>query len=696
MGRSSVPAERRSWRVLLDGWATGCGGGQSTLDAQSKASSTISSLWWVMLVGSAIIFSVVVALLLFGVLRRRGMAPEERPRRSPGTTFVVIAGVVVPAVVLVALFVLTVDALPKTSPSRGSTQFEVDVVARQWFWDVTYPGTGARTANEIHIPVGVPVDVRVRSADVIHSLWVPELNRKIDVIPGQVNDVVFDARRAGVFRGQCAEFCGVQHANMALYVVAEPRSRFRALADAGGGAGSAAGDRRTGARPAGLARFGLRVLPPDRGHERNRQSRPGSDAHRKPAVARCRDDPEQSWLPGRLDSRPAAHQTGQQDARPRIYRRRAAVTARLPGEPALMAIANVERLQRAWAEPGPFVTAVATVDHKRIGVRYLVTATVFFLLAGLEALTLRTQLAQPGEHVLSPEAYDQLFSMHGITMIFLFVTPMLSGFGNYFVPLQLGARDMAFPRLNALGYWIFLASGLFIYSSILIGKAPDDGWFNYAPLSLGSHGPNIDFYGLGPDLPRSLVDRGRHQLHRHDDPPARAGNVDQPDAALLLGCVRHLALDHLRRSVAQCRLSPARALSQVGLPLLRHCARRRSAALAAPVLDLRPPRRVHHLPTGGGDRLDNHPSLLATADGGIPSRCARDDGDWVAWLRRLGSPHVRRWSAAGDDDVFRGREHGDRDPERDSDLRLAGDDHRRAGRSCGRRFCSCSASSSSS
>ena len=162
-----------------------------------------------------------------------------------------------------------------------------------------------------------------------------------------------------------------------------------------------------------------------------------------------------------------------------------------------MAVANVERLQRAWAEPGPFVNAIATVDHKRIGVRYLITATVFFLLAGLEALTLRTQLASPGEHVLSPEAYDQLFSMHGITMIFLFVTPMLSGFGNYFVPLQLGARDMAFPRLNALGYWIFLASGMFIYSSILIGKAPDDGWFNYAPLSLVSHGPNIDFYGLG-------------------------------------------------------------------------------------------------------------------------------------------------------------------------------------------------------
>jgi cytochrome c oxidase subunit I+III len=162
-----------------------------------------------------------------------------------------------------------------------------------------------------------------------------------------------------------------------------------------------------------------------------------------------------------------------------------------------MAIANVERLQRAWAEPGAFVTAIATVDHKRIGVRYLVTATIFFLLAGVEALTLRTQLAAPSERLLSPEAYDQLFSMHGITMIFLFVTPMLSGFGNYFVPLMIGARDMAFPRMNAFGYWVFLASGLFIYSSIVIGKAPDDGWFNYAPLSLGSHGPNIDFYGLG-------------------------------------------------------------------------------------------------------------------------------------------------------------------------------------------------------
>jgi cytochrome c oxidase subunit II len=204
----------------------GCGGGQSTLVARSDASGRIDSLWWLMLVGSAIVVAVVLALLALGLLRRRGTPAEERKQRRPGTTFVAIAGVAIPSVVLVALFALTVDALPKTSPNIDKTKLSVDVVGRQWFWDVSYPADGARTANEIHIPVGVPVDVRVTSKDVIHSLWVPELNRKVDAIPGRTNHVVFDARTAGIYRGQCAEFCGLQHAHMALYVVAEPRADF--------------------------------------------------------------------------------------------------------------------------------------------------------------------------------------------------------------------------------------------------------------------------------------------------------------------------------------------------------------------------------------------------------------------------------------------------------------------------------------
>jgi cytochrome c oxidase subunit 2 len=202
------------------------GTGQSTLSPHSGAASTISSLWWVMLVGAAIVFTIVLALLFIGLLRRRSVGPGDRTRLRPGTTFVIALGVALPAVVIVCLFVLTVDALPKTSPNLTKGQLRIDVVGREWFWDVTYPSTGVRTANEIHIPVGVPVDIRVTSADVIHSLWVPELNRKIDTIPGRTNHVIFDARNAGIYRGQCAEFCGLQHAHMALYVVAQPRAEF--------------------------------------------------------------------------------------------------------------------------------------------------------------------------------------------------------------------------------------------------------------------------------------------------------------------------------------------------------------------------------------------------------------------------------------------------------------------------------------
>src|ERR671935_1318566 len=160
---------------------------------------------------------------------------------------------------------------------------------------------------------------------------------------------------------------------------------------------------------------------------------------------------------------------------------------------------NVERLERIWFEPAGLKTWATTVNHKKIGKRYLVTASLFFVAAGVEALLIRTQLAEPNAGVVGPKAYNELFSMHGVTMIFLFVTPMLSGFGNYFVPLQLRARDMAFPRMNAFSYWVYLASGLFIYSSFLFGEAPNDGWFNYVPLSERSFTPtlNIDFYNLG-------------------------------------------------------------------------------------------------------------------------------------------------------------------------------------------------------
>jgi cytochrome c oxidase subunit II len=200
---------------------------QSTLDPASHAADKIADLWWILFAVSVVVFAVVLALLLVGVLRRRGGGDPERRVSRRGTRLVAIAGVAVPAVVVISLFFASVATLPAVAPTGKNAQMTIDVVGRQWFWDAYYSDGTVRTANEIHIPVGVPVEVRVRSDDVIHSLWVPRLNRKIDLIPGQTNEVVFDAQHPGVYRGQCAEFCGVQHGNMALLVIAEPRARFQ-------------------------------------------------------------------------------------------------------------------------------------------------------------------------------------------------------------------------------------------------------------------------------------------------------------------------------------------------------------------------------------------------------------------------------------------------------------------------------------
>ena len=157
------------------------------------------------------------------------------------------------------------------------------------------------------------------------------------------------------------------------------------------------------------------------------------------------------------------------------------------------------RLTEIWEDPPGLAGFFGTVDHKKIGIRYIVTAFVFLLLGGIEAGLMRAQLAGPDLHLLTPEQYNELFSMHGITMIFLYAGPVLSGFSNYLWPLLFGSRDMAFPRLNALSYWIFLFAGIFIYASFLMGAAPNDGWFGYVPYANSAFNPgyNIDFYTLG-------------------------------------------------------------------------------------------------------------------------------------------------------------------------------------------------------
>ena len=142
-----------------------------------------------------------------------------------------------------------------------------------------------------------------------------------------------------------------------------------------------------------------------------------------------------------------------------------------------------------------------TVDHKKIGILYGFTAFAFFIIGGLEALVIRAQLAGPDGEIVDAELYNQLFTMHGLTMVFLVVMPLSAAFFNYLIPLMIGARDVAFPRLNAFSYWVFLFGGLFMYSSFVLGGAPNGGWFGYAPVNVqaGEIGAlnNMTFYAIG-------------------------------------------------------------------------------------------------------------------------------------------------------------------------------------------------------
>src|SRR3954447_12967094 len=210
----------------------GCGDNkQSALDPHSGPSKDIDKLWWGMLAAAGVVFAGVLALIALSVIRRnREGAPQLGSDDKKLGALVVAFGIVIPVISLVVLFFVADIGVVKATdaPTRAQTRMTIDVIAKQWFWEVRYPGSGAVTANEIHIPARTRVNVVLTSPDVIHSFWVPELNKKVDAIPGHPNNLQLYADKPGVFRGQCAEFCGLQHAKMAMAVYADPPARFKA------------------------------------------------------------------------------------------------------------------------------------------------------------------------------------------------------------------------------------------------------------------------------------------------------------------------------------------------------------------------------------------------------------------------------------------------------------------------------------
>lgn len=203
----------------------GCGSVQSPLDPWGVQADRIASLTGVLFVGGAAIFALVMALTLAAVL-----APDRLRRAVGSRTFVLAGGIAFPVVTLAVLLVYSLGVSRTLTLPGVEDPLRIEIIGRQFWWEVRYPdaGEGAVTANEVHLPVGREVELLISSGDVIHSVWIPNLHGKMDMIPGRVNRQRLRADRAGVLRGQCTEFCGTQHALMAFWVVAEAPAEFEA------------------------------------------------------------------------------------------------------------------------------------------------------------------------------------------------------------------------------------------------------------------------------------------------------------------------------------------------------------------------------------------------------------------------------------------------------------------------------------
>ncbi len=201
----------------------GCNAPLSTLDPSGPAGASIATLWWVMLVGAAVLFALVMTLFAL-VIRRPGWGSSVSPGR-----WIVLGGLVLPAVVLLPLVAYALIAGESLLPLPGDAPPRIEAVGRQWVWTFRYPDHGGvETRNVLHLPAGAPVDIFVTSQDVIHAFWIPRLAGKIDAVPGHVNRLRIQADQPGRYAGQCNEFCGLGHAGMRFDVIVHRPDDFSA------------------------------------------------------------------------------------------------------------------------------------------------------------------------------------------------------------------------------------------------------------------------------------------------------------------------------------------------------------------------------------------------------------------------------------------------------------------------------------
>jgi cytochrome c oxidase subunit 2 len=219
---------------------TACGGDPpSMFDARGTEARRIAGVSWLMFGLAAAVYVIVAGFIVMAILRgRRRSSSDPTPAREPkDDTFIWFGGIVAPVAILAVLAVVTITTTQDLRRAEAG-ELRIEVTAKRWWWEVRYPDAGVATASEIHIPVGRPIDIELLSDNVIHSFWVPQLAGKVDTIPGQRNHLRLEAREPGTYRGECAEYCGIQHANMSYLVIADEPGEFdRWLTRRGAGAG---------------------------------------------------------------------------------------------------------------------------------------------------------------------------------------------------------------------------------------------------------------------------------------------------------------------------------------------------------------------------------------------------------------------------------------------------------------------------
>ena len=228
---------RRTVFVLLSFFLGACSGAvisppvtPSSLNPHGPAAAHLANLWWVMFGLGTLTWLLVIILMFAALLRRRRerrTVPDSRGGDT-GRNWPILGGIVLPFVVIGVVFGYSIYTLAAVDNPTDKPAVHIQIVGRRWWWEVKYPDQGVTTANELHIPVGVPVQVELQSADVIHSFWVPELHGKMDAIPTRINHLTIQADKAGVYRGECAEYCGLQHAHMGFMVVAQSQADYDA------------------------------------------------------------------------------------------------------------------------------------------------------------------------------------------------------------------------------------------------------------------------------------------------------------------------------------------------------------------------------------------------------------------------------------------------------------------------------------